>query len=169
MTPAQFVVALSILLGAGLSDLIGQSVVLFLNRVPPRRFLLCLASGSLLFGCSALGWTTSLWILGMLLGLELPLAQCLWLVALAHVPMLLGWTVLLPHFGRFLFHALRAWVFLDLVVAVGVATGAPLDKVVWACLPGWLAHFSLTHLELLRLERFQAWLWRTVTGSELSR
>lgn len=169
MTLTQFLLAVSILLGAGLSDLIGQSVVLFVNRVPPRRFLLCLASGSLLFGCSALAWTLSLWLLGMALGLPLNLPQALWLVALAHLPMLLGWTVLVPHFGRFLFHALRAWVFIDLVIAVGVATDASLPRVVLACLPGWLMHFSLTHLELLRLERFQAWLWRLVTGTELSR
>lgn len=159
----KLLLALGVLAAAGLSDLIGQSTVLLLNRVPPRRFLLCLASGLLLFLGSAALWAASLWLLGWLFRLPLDLWTSLTLVGFAHVPMLLGAAVLIPHFGTYLQHALRALVFFDLVVAVGVVTHASLPLAVACCLPGWLLHFSLTHLELLRLERFQAWLWRTLT------
>lgn len=169
MSLPQFLLALGILLGAGLSDLIGQSVVLFLNRVPPRRFVLCLLSGSVLFATSAALWTVSLWALSRLLPMPLGLWQSFGLVGFAHAPMLFAWTELLPHLGRFLFHALRAAVFFNLVVAVGLLTHAGVPAAMLICLPGWLVHFSLTHLELVRLERFQAALWRALTGSELSR
>lgn len=160
---ASLILALGILLGAGLSDLIGQSTVLFLNRVPPRRFLLSLASGLLLFVASAGLWALSLSLLGLVFGLPLGLGKSLTLVGLAHFPMLAGVAVLIPHFGTYLQHVLRALVFFDLVIAVGVVTQAGLPLIVLACLPGWLLHFSLTHLELVRLERFQAWLWSTLT------
>lgn len=155
--------ALGVLAAAGVSDLVGQCSVLLLNRVPPRRFLLCLASGLLLFLGSATLWSLSLWLFSWLLHWPLGLLNCLTLVGFAHAPLLLGFAVLIPHFGTYLQHALRGWVFLNLVVALGVLTDASLIVTVACCLPGWLLHFSLTHLELARLERFQAWLWRLLT------
>ena len=164
MTLLQLGLALAILAGAGLSDLVGQCAVLFFNKVPPRRFVLCLASGALLFVGSALLWVLSLWLLGAIAHLPLPLERCLYLVALAHFPMLLGFLQVLPHFGAYLFHALRAWAFLALVLAIGVATGAPPTVCALVCLPGWALHFSLTHLGLLRLERIQVALWGFLGG-----
>ena len=164
MTWREFFLAASVLLTAGFSDTLGQSAVLFLNRVPPRRFLLCLGSGVLLFVGSAVLWSVEVWLLGLLFGLKLGLGRCLWLVALSHAPQILGMWVLLPHFGSYLFQALRAWTFFNLVVAVGVTTDAPLFTVLLCCVPGWLLHFSLTHLKLWRLERFQIGLWRMLAG-----
>lgn len=132
--------------------------MLLVNRLPPRRFLLCLASGWLVFLGSALLWAGSLWLF-----LPLPLSRCVALVALAHAPLLLGFLTLVPHFGAYLFHGLRAWVLFDLVVAVGVTTEVSLTTAILCCLPGWLLHFWLTHLRLVRLERFQSWLWRRLT------
>ena len=151
MTLFEFLTGLSILTTAGLSDLAGQSAVLFLNRVPFKRFVLSLAGGWLLFLGSALLWALGLWLIGLFSGLHLGLARTFWLVALSHLPQVLGVLVLLPHFGSYIFHALRAWVFLNLVIAVGLDTGAPISTVVLCCLPGWLLHFSLTHLRLARL------------------
>jgi hypothetical protein len=154
VTLLEFLVGISILTTAGLSDLLGQSVVLFLNRVSLQRALLCLSGGWLLFLASATLWAVGLWILGSAFHLQLGLGRAFWLVALSHAPQVLGVLVLLPHFGSYVFHGLRAWVFFNLVVAVGLATGAPLSVSVLCCLPGWMLHFSLTHLRLLRLERF---------------
>lgn len=111
-----------------------------------------------MFVTSALLWAVSLWLV-----LPLSLSRCLALVALAHTPLLLGFLTLVPHFGSYMLHVLRAWVLFDLVVAVGVTTGVPLVSAVLSCLPGWLLHFWLTHLRLVRLERLQSWLWRKLT------
>ncbi|MBX3171031.1 MAG: hypothetical protein KF760_26725 [Candidatus Eremiobacteraeota bacterium] len=139
-------VALGILAAAGLSDLLGQSAVLLLNQVSPRRFLLCLSGGALLFVASALTWALGLFLLAWLFGLQLGLARCLYLVAYAHLPQLAGVLVFLPHFGAYLFHLIRAWVFFDLVVAVGWTTGCSLPMAIVCALPGWALHFNLTHL-----------------------
>jgi hypothetical protein len=159
MTLLQFLTGLAILSLAGFSDSLGQSAVLFLNRVPPRRFLLCLISGMALFLGSASTWALSCWLLGQAFSLPLPFGRCCWLVALAHLPLLGGALVLLPHFGSYLFQALRAWVFFSLVAAMVWTTRCSLPLSIAVCLPGWLLHFSVTHLRLWRLERFQVWLW----------
>lgn len=158
----QLALALSILVTAGICDLVGQCAVLFLNRVPFRRFLWSLLRGLLVFVAAATLWALGLWMLAWLLSVPISLARCFWWVALAHTPLFLGWLVLLPHFGSYLFHALRALVFLNLVVAVGVESQAPLLPVILCCLPGWLLHFSLTHLKLLPLQGLQNQLWRVL-------
>lgn len=150
MSLSALLLSLTVLAGAGLSDLLGQSTVLLLNRVPPRQFLTSLATGWGLFVLSAWIWALGLWLLGWLLGLQLDLLRVCWLVGLAHAPLLLGVFCVIPHFGAYLFHGLRAAVFFDLVVAVGWWTRAPLSTVVICCLPGWLWHFSVTHLRAPR-------------------
>jgi hypothetical protein len=138
--------ALGLLGLAGFSDLLGQSAVLLLNRVSPRRFLFCVSGGALLFVASALTWALGLFVFSLLFGLRLGLLRCFYLVAYAHVPQLAGFLVFLPHFGAYLFHLLRAWVFFDLVVAVGWSSGCSLPVAVVCALPGWALHFNLTHL-----------------------
>lgn len=143
-----------LLAAAALADLIGQSAVLFLNRVPPRRFLLCLTGGVALFLASAFTWALTLF-----LWLPLSLSTACKLVAYAHIPQLLGWLVFLPHFGAYLFHFLRGWVFFNLVVAIGVTTGASLPVAVLCALPGWALHFFVTHL---------GWAWNLPAWRRLS-
>ena len=53
--------ALYIVLLAGLSQAIGQSIILFANRVKPIRFLLSLVIASILFLISYFFWATSTW------------------------------------------------------------------------------------------------------------
>lgn len=162
MSPLSLLLALSLLCAAALSDTLGQSAVLFLNRVPPRRFLFCVLAGALTFLSAAACWTASLWLLGGALGFGLSLARCFWLVALAHAPLLMGWATLLPYLGGPLFQLLRAAVFLQLVVTTGVASGASLGWVTLACAPGYAIHFTLTHLDLLRWLQLERW-WRART------
>ena len=152
-------IALALLAAAGFSDLLGQSAVLWLNRVSPRRFLLCLTGGALLFVASAVTWALGLWLCALLFHLPLSLARSFYLVAYAHVPQLFGVLVFLPHFGAYLFHLLRAWVFFNLVVAVGWTTGASLPVAILCALPGWALHFSLTHL---------GWAWDLIPWRRLA-
>lgn len=150
---------LGILAAAGFSDLIGQSAVLFLNRVPPGRFLLCITGGVALFLASALTWASGVCLLGWFFGLSLSLTEAGRLVAYAHLPQLMGWLVFLPHFGAYLFHFLRGWVFFNLVVAIGVVTGTSLPVAVLCALPGWGLHFFVTHL---------GWAWDLAAWRRLS-
>ncbi|PSN11294.1 hypothetical protein C7271_24790, partial [filamentous cyanobacterium CCP5] len=55
-------IALIVLLTAGFSQAIGQSIVLFINRVRPIRFFLSLIAAAVLFVFSYLFWVLSLWL-----------------------------------------------------------------------------------------------------------
>ena len=59
--------ALTIVLLAGISESLGQSVVLFLNRVRPRRFVLALSISTLSHVGGYLLWTLTIWSVGNLL------------------------------------------------------------------------------------------------------
>lgn len=85
----------------GLSEAIGQSVVLFANRVKPARFLLSLLVAMLLFVVGYLLWAGSLWLLMQWL-LETPIEWPLvaGAVAVSFIPLLLAFLGFLPYAGQ---------------------------------------------------------------------
>jgi hypothetical protein len=92
--------AFILLLLAGVSLTIGQSVVLFLNRVSPGRFALALVLGGLELVLEALIWITSVWIVVGLLGASRPhLVETLDVIGLAYAPFLFGVLIFLPYVG----------------------------------------------------------------------
>src|SRR5688572_32530355 len=62
-TPGAGWVALAILFVAGISDMLGQSVVLFANRVTPRRFAVSLIMSALVLIISVFVWAGSIWLI----------------------------------------------------------------------------------------------------------
>src|SRR3982751_3893682 len=85
---------------AGASVTLGQSVVLFLNRVSGRRFALALVLGGLELVLEALFWTTSVWLVVGLLGVSRPhLVETIDVIGLAYAPFLFGVLVFLPYVG----------------------------------------------------------------------
>jgi hypothetical protein len=83
--------AFILLVLAGASMTLGQSVVLFLNRVSPGRFALALVLGGLELVMEALLWITSVWVVVGLLGVSRPhLVETLDVVGLAYAPFLFG-------------------------------------------------------------------------------
>jgi len=159
-------VALAILFVAGISDMLGQSVVLFANRVSPRRFGVSLVMSALILIISVFVWAGSIWlIVNFVFALQGRFARILILVALSYAPLLFGFVVLLPYFGNFTYHALRIWSFLALVVGVKAIAGAVFWQGIIACLLGWLFLQFIIHLPILRIKAVDAWLWRVMTGT----
>src|SRR5699024_3899455 len=96
-------IALTVLLAAGFSHAVGQSIALFASRVRPWRFLASLAVGSLLFADSVLIWG------GAVAGLAstafaqpIEPGRVARVVGLAHAPRLFAFLVLTPYFGSLL-------------------------------------------------------------------
>jgi hypothetical protein len=159
-------VALAILFVAGISDMLGQSVVLFANRVTPRRFGVSLVMSALVLIISVFVWAGSIWlVVNFVFSLEGRFARILTLVALSYAPLLFGFVVLLPYLGNFTYHALRVWSFLALVVGVKAIAGAVFWQGIIACLLGWLFLQFIIHLPILRIKAVDAWLWRVMTGT----
>ena len=159
-------VALVIAFVAGISDMIGQSVVLFANRVSPRRFGVSLVMAALLFIFSVFFYAFSIWlIVKFVFFLQGRFATILILVALSYAPLVFSFAALLPYLGNFIYQAVRIWSLLALVVGVRAIAGAVFWQGILACLLGWLFIQFIVHMPLLRIKAIDAWLWRVMTGT----
>lgn len=110
--------SLAVAFVAGVSAALGQSVVLFANRVAPRRFVLSLLLSGAVFTLVYLFWSTSLWLIAVyVFHHPRPYLNALRTVGLAYSPQLFGFLVMTPYFGSFLAALLSVWNLLAIVVA----------------------------------------------------
>lgn len=126
---------------AGISEALGHSVVLFINRVRPRRFGAALLSSALLFVLNYLFWALSVYLL-----LRYALAveptpqwgQVLRLVALAYTPRLLAFLVFTPLLGPSIGVLLSIWSLLILQTGVESRYALTALQALGATGGGWL-------------------------------
>jgi len=112
-------VALGLLVVAGVSMLLGQSVVLFVNRVPPKRFTLSLLVNGLLFVAGIFFWALMVWATGnFLLAETATYRQILLIIALSYAPLVFGFLILLPYAGSAIQVLLYVWSMLAAVRGV---------------------------------------------------
>ncbi len=125
--PRMGAAALAIVLLAGLSEAAGESVVLFVNRVRPPRFVLSLLVSALIFTFTYLFLAGSVYaVVRLLIGPEVPLLTVTVTVGVAHAPRMLGFLAFLPYFGQPLALALYGWSVLALLVGVRATMDATL-------------------------------------------
>jgi hypothetical protein len=129
---------------AGLSQALGQSLVLFINQVRPRRFILAMIA-------SAIGhmggyglWLLSVWLVGVLaFDADVSWAAAAAAVGLAYAPQLLAFFELTPFLGNPFGVLLSLWTLLAIVI--GVRAGFDLETwqaigasgLGWLLLQGW--------------------------------
>jgi hypothetical protein len=95
---------------SGLSEAIGQSVVLFANRVRPARFLLSLIVTAILHLLGFFIWVGSFWfVILLVLDAPIPLKPLLIIVGVSYVPILFGFLGFLPYAGQPIMQLLYAW------------------------------------------------------------
>lgn len=158
--------ALIVLWLGGLSDVLGQSVVLFANRIKPGRFVISIVSAVLVLVLSVGFWAASIWLTAtFVLDVDRPLADVLNVVYLSYAPLLFGIFVFLPYLGNYIFRLLRIWIFLALLVGVQEAYAFNFWEAILCCALGWIVYELLTRLPLLRIKRLSQWWWRVTTGT----
>jgi len=136
--------SLWIVLLAGLSEAVGQSVILFIHRVRPVRFLISLLLSALLFGLNFLLWVTTIWLLSLLLSINLtPWTMIRTIVAVSYLPLLLGFLTFLPYLGAPLNHLLYAISFIALVrILILVVNVSQMEALLCAAIGYGLVLFS---------------------------
>lgn len=116
--------SLVIVLLAGLSEAIGQSVVLFANEVRPRRMVMSLVLSAFLYLGGYVLWVVSIWLLAMILFRpDTSLLDVIRAVGLGYTPLLFGFLGVLPYFGVGALTLLYFWAFTAIVSAVSVTMG----------------------------------------------
>ena len=132
------VIALLVLLLAGFSQAVGQSVVLFINRVRPLRFVLSLGAASVLFVFSYLFWVLSLWLVSELVfRADFGFGAIAQGLALCYAPQMLGFLVALPYFGVPISVLLSLWTFLAILLGLEMTASLNLWEALACSSLGW--------------------------------
>jgi hypothetical protein len=162
--------ALLVVFFGGLSTALGQSVILFANRVSPRRFLASLLVQAVLFVLAFVLWVAAVWLVaGLLLDRPLPFAQALTAVGLAHAPLLLGFLVLAPYFGAAIANLLSIWTLLATLLATATAYDLAPGGAALAAGLGWLLSQLAQRTVGRPITRLGRALRHAVAGVELER
>ncbi len=123
---------------AGLSESLGQSLVLFINRVRPRRFIPAVLISAISYIVGYMLWTSSVWLVGTY---AFGRSVSWWAVAapvgLAYAPQLLAFFELTPFFGNPFGILLSLWSLLAIVVAVRAGLGLETWQAILASGLGW--------------------------------
>src|SRR6187397_3344124 len=88
--PAALTAALWIAFLGGVSLMLGQSVVLFANRVSRRRFAACLAVAGLVYVAGLAVWGVSIWLSARIFGIDIPTGAIAFAVCVGQAPLLFG-------------------------------------------------------------------------------
>jgi predicted Abi (CAAX) family protease len=138
-SPRELWVAITVILLAGLSQAIGQSIVLFVNQVKPLRFGLSLIMSSLIYLATYVFWAISIWlVVNFVFGLDFRLLAISQALALCYAPQLLEFLVALPYFGMPISVLLSIWTLLAILVGVATVTSLSTWQVVVCVGLGWL-------------------------------
>jgi hypothetical protein len=162
--PGALSAALWIAFLGGVSLMLGQSVVLFANRVSRRRFAACLVIAGLVYVAGLAVWGVSIWLSARIFGLDIPTGAITFAVCVGQAPLLFGFFCLIPYVGTSLQRILMVYSLLVVVAALS----AVLDIRVWqaALLAaiGWALRAGLDRALSRPLAGVRTWLWRASTG-----
>ncbi|HRA76534.1 MAG TPA: hypothetical protein PLE12_09895 [Propionicimonas sp.] len=163
--PLSLWVSFAIAMLAGASTLLGNSVVLFLNRVRGTRFVVSL----LLNGLSMVGLyiAQAAVIAGvgyLVTGERLTLVLAAKAVMLATAPMIFGFFSLMPYLGPGVARLLQAWGLVALWVIVGVLYGVNRWTALLITGAGWATMQGASWLLARPLTKVANAIWYRISG-----
>jgi signal transduction histidine kinase len=163
--PPELQKAFLILVLSIISLLIGNSVVLFANRVSHTQFIRSLLAFTFLFLLSFLFWVFSVQVLAdLLFGVRKPFVDVFVIVSHSFTPFLLGFLILLPHLGHYLYALLRVWVVINLIINVAQVYEVGLLQALAVSMLGWVLLELITSLSFLQLDAIKRWFLKITTG-----
>lgn len=167
-SPESWRVVLVIAILGGMGLLLGQSVILFVNRVQPARFIFSLLLHGIVFTLGLLIWAGAIWLVGTLLFRSQPsLALIIRLVGLSAAPYVFGIFVLIPYLGEFVYRVLSVWSSVIAIGATAWSFGVGWWPAFLAVGGSWLLVWALTNTigRPLLIARGRA--WQLVAGTQL--
>jgi len=158
-------VTAGILLLSGISLGLGQSVILFANRVRRRRFALSLFMNGLVILAGVCLWAATTWLLILFLfQSDRPYSLFLSGAALSTAPFLFGFLVLIPYLGNLIFQILRIWILMINLVVIDTLSSTGFLWALGISVVGWLSIELVMRFPALQYDRLQSWYWRITTG-----
>jgi hypothetical protein len=158
-------IVLGVVILAGASALLGQSVVLFVSRVTPQRFLLSLVLNGVVLVTTGITWAGILWLVGLFLFPTAPAFRTvLKLIGLSYAPLVFGFLVLMPYVGPAISRLLYAYTFLIATRAVQGTFQVDFWRAVLCVGLGFLVMLIMTNTIWRPVARFRNMYWQRLTG-----
>lgn len=156
-------VAIGVAFLGGVSLLVGQSVILFANRVRPPRFFASLLLNGILYIGNLVVWAWAIRLVArLILGLRIPPDESLILMLLTAAPMIFGFLILMPYLGPLVERILNVWSFLLTYQFVALAYDINLWHTIWIVGAGWLLTLLLENTVgwpvTLLVRRLRSWV-----------
>ena len=150
---------------AGASTLVGNSVVLFINRVKGLRFWFSIFLNGLALALLYAVQASVIFVAGLVIvGRGPSLRDITLAVMLSTAPMIFGFFVLIPFLGPGIAHLLQVWSFLALWAVVAASYGQGRWIGLWITVVGW----SVMQVLSWAFAKPVTWagdrIWRLVTG-----
>ncbi len=166
--PDGLIVALIIVLMAGLSQAIGQCIVLFVNKVKPFRFILSLGISAIVFTLSFGLWATSIWITSVVF-FQIPVSFIFILktLGLSYAPQLLGFLIALPYLGTPVGVLLSIWSLLAQFIGLETISAYEDWSAFTCALIGWVVLQILQRTIGRPILAFSRWLSNWAAGTSL--
>ena len=137
--PLSLIASILIVLLAGLSQTLGQSVMLFINRVRPVRFILSLAIAAVLFVFNYNFWVFSTWLVTKwFFNVDVSLLSVIKTLGFSYAPLLLGFLMIIPYFGMPILVVLSIWTLIAIASGLGAISNLSIWEAFECCLGGWL-------------------------------
>jgi hypothetical protein len=154
---------------AGVSESLGQSVVLFLNRVRPKRFVLAISITTVNHIVGYLLWTAVIWSVGNLLSeTEQSWYVVAVVVGLAYAPQLFAFFELTPYLGNLIWGILTLWSMVAIVVALHYGLGIEAWQALLVSALGWIVVQALRRTVGRPIMRLQMWMEHRAAGVPLT-
>jgi hypothetical protein len=160
--------AVLIVVFAGISEAVGQSVVLFANRVTPARFAMSILTNALLVAAGFAALVVFTWLSFFLPGSHpVGLAILTSTVALSYVPLLLSFLAALPYAGNALMWGLRVAQLVAMVTGVAAAFHLTFWNSAAHVAAGWAVKLGMRQFFSKPFAGFQSFLRNAAAGKIL--
>ncbi len=161
--------AIFLVLLAQLSLSLGQSIVLFINRVQPIRFIFSLLISAILYLFEFLFLVFSTWLIGLLPGtVRLSLPTLFIVLGLSYAPLLFSVLGALPYLGFPLLRILSIWNLLAMVVGFSAVANVGIGVAFWYVAFGWFVKELLEHTIGQPIAKLGRLLAERVAGVQLA-
>ena len=161
-------IAFGVVMVAGISLLLGQSVILFVNQVTPGRFVVSLVSNGILLVVGWIFWSVTVWVIGSWFLEEQPeFVLVTRLIGLSYAPLVYGFLILMPYLGPFVQRLLYAWSFLIALRVVEFSFQVGFWPALFCVGVGWLLLMLLTSTVGRPLVAVRNWAWHRITKTEM--
>jgi len=161
-------VIVAILFLAAVSESLGYSTVLYINRVPTERFIPSLSVNVLLYSSGVVFWVLSIWIMSrFIFSADITLVHLFRAIALAYVPQMLSFLVFIPLFGNAIRLGLNLVSFLLVIVFVQHCVQLMVWQTVLCVLLSFLILELLQHKVANPVREFASSLRNLAAGKEI--